>query len=118
MPPEPAATEAAKPSTPAPLTTFFIFETTDTVTWRYVGITEARDRDHASRLFYAGSETKEVTHCAVSVHAWKPKVRKPKVVETVDYEDTLMPALGAQETLVLDDTTAEQVLALDPDPLP
>ena len=84
-------------------TRFFVFESDEHLTvWRFVGVREARDRDHALRLFYG--KTPPPFCVAVSENAWKP--RTPRVETVVTGLNTVAmpghpfeatPKTGAQE---------------------
>lgn len=72
-PPETAATST--------VTRFFVLETDEHLTvWRFVGSREARDRDHALRLFYG--KTPPPFCVAVSENAWKPRTPKVETIVT------------------------------------
>jgi hypothetical protein len=62
-------------------TRFFVLESDEHLTaWRFVGSREARDRDHALRLFYG--KTPPPFCVAVSENAWKPRTPKVETVVT------------------------------------
>jgi hypothetical protein len=93
-----AANESA--ATQRTETTFFVFETRDGGhTWKFAGKQDARDRDHAERLYYADL-TETVDFVFVSEVAWKPghleieKIPKPK------RSALAMPNIDGQPTLV------------------
>jgi len=74
-----AATLVAPPL--STVTRFFVLESDEHLTvWRFVGSREARDRDHALRLFYG--KTPPPFCVAVSENAWKPRTPKIETIVT------------------------------------
>lgn len=67
-------------STEATLTRFFIFTPSEDLrTWTYRGHADARDRDHACRVFFGPPGDEQIDYVAVSENAWKPKRRPARV---------------------------------------
>ncbi len=95
-------------------TTFFILEHSGDGIWKYAGQVEARDRYHAARVFYGDSaDEAEVTFVAVSVSAWKPRVRKAIVKSTVTYEE-VEPSFRGPEPLPVETPDLDPNLSLVP----
>jgi len=63
------------------VTRFYVLESDENLmVWRFVGSREARDRDHAIRLFYG--KTPPPICVAVSENAWKPRTPKVETIVT------------------------------------
>lgn len=85
----------------AKLFKFFIYETDDEgQTLVLIGDVEARDRDHALRLFLP--DTREGLFLAISEAALKLKVRRLEVKHSVKWEDADAPEAPAPTEAVGD----------------